>query len=120
MFKIEQDGTISINRGDKAIIGVQGNNGTYEFQAEDIVKLRIFDKKGYDKEPVLEKEIKVKSVTTEVDINLIEEDTLFSPESNKGITYWYSISLNGNVILGYDEDGAKEFIIYPAKGENNG
>lgn len=121
MLKIEADGTISLNRGDKGTITITANDGEYEFQSGDVIVLRVFEKKGYNKSPLLEKSIIVDKVTDEVDIFLIEEDTLFSPEANKAIIYWYSISLNEDVILGYDADGAKQFIIYPAKvrGDNN-
>lgn len=121
MLKIETDGTISINRGDTGTITVTANNEEYEFQPNDVITLRIFEKKGYTKEPVLEKSVTISEVTTEVDIFLIEDDTLFCQETNKAITYWYSISLNEDVIVGYDEDGAKQFIIYPAKvrGDDN-
>lgn len=115
MLKIESDGTISLNRGDKGTITVTANDGEYEFQPEDVITLRIFEKKGYNKEPLLEKSIEVSKIVDEVDLILTEEDTLFCQETNKGITYWYSISLNEDVIVGYDEDGPKQFIIYPAK-----
>lgn len=121
MLKIETDGTVSLNRGDKGTITVTANDGEYEFQPGDVITLRIFEKKGYNKEPLLEKSIEVSKIADEVDIILTEDDTLFCQETNKGITYWYSISLNEDVILGYDEDGAKQFIIYPAKvrGDDN-
>lgn len=121
MLKIDSDGTISINRGDTGTITVTANDGEYEFQPEDVITLRIFEKKGYNKEPLLEKSIEVSKIVDEVDLILTEEDTLFCQETNKGITYWYSISLNEDVIVGYDEDGPKQFIIYPAKarGDNN-
>lgn len=121
MLKIETDGTVSLNRGDKGTITVTANDGEYEFQPEDVITLRIFEKKGYNKEPLLEKSIEVSKIADEVDIILTEDDTLFCQETNKGITYWYSISLNEDVIIGYDEDGAKQFIIYPAKvrGDDN-
>nr|DAG74086.1 MAG TPA: hypothetical protein [Caudoviricetes sp.] len=123
MLKIESDGTISLNRGDTGTITVTANNEEYEFQPEDVILLRIFEKKGYTKEPLLEKTLTILNITTEADIFLVEEDTLFCPENNKATTYWYSISLNEDVILGYDEDGAKQFIVYPAKvrgDDNNG
>lgn len=121
MLKIESDGTISLNRGDKGTITVTANDGEYEFQSGDVITLRIFEKKGYNKEPLLEKSIEVSKIVDEVDLILTEEDTLFCQEINKGITYWYSISLNEDVIVGYDEDGPKQFIIYPAKarGDND-
>ena len=121
MLKIDSDGTISINRGDTGTITVTANDGEYEFQPEDVITLRIFEKKGYNKKALLEKSIEVSNIVDEVDIFLIEEDTMFCSETNKAVTYWYSISLNEDVILGYDENGAKQFIIYPAKvrGDDN-
>ena len=74
MLKIESDGTISLNRGDTATITVTANDGEYEFQPNDVITLRVFEKKGYTKEPVLEKSITVSEATTEVDLFLIEDE----------------------------------------------
>ena len=48
---------------------------------------------------------------------LNEEDTTFGEIPNKATTYWYDITLNEDLtIVCYNEEGAREFIIYPAKG----
>lgn len=119
MFKIDDTNkTVHISRGDGATIEVKANNGEYEFQQGDILKLRIYEKKDYSN-PVMEVETTVAKTTTSVNLVLTKENTIIGEDINKPKTYWYEISLNETItIIGYDEDGAKEFIIYPAeKGE---
>lgn len=89
----------------------------YEFQIDDRIKFNVYLKSGYDKEPLLSKEITVDTAGYSVDIPLTEEDTTFGNISNKAVTYWYDITLNDdNTVVCYNENGAKEFIQYPAKG----
>lgn len=96
----------------------------YEFEEGDTIKFNIYDRKGYDKETLVSKEVVVTSTmisedATEVDILLYETDTTFGELSNKPITYWYDITLNEDMtIVCYNEDGAQEFIQYPAKGDD--
>lgn len=116
MFRVDEDLAIHINRGDAGNINVTANDGSYEFQAGSKLKLRIYEKKGYDKEPVYETEVTIPEATTQAVIPLIESSTEFCDELNKPKTYWYDVSLDEDItLIGYDEDGAKEFIIYPAK-----
>lgn len=90
----------------------------YEFQVGDKVTFNIYEKKGYDKEPLMKKEVIVSKVTDCVDIPLMKEDTTFGEPINKPTTFWYDITLNENMtVVCYNEDGEKEFIEYPAKGE---
>ncbi len=118
MIKIDSSKTIHISRGDAAVLAVTANNGEYEFQPDDVIKFRIYEKKTYN-EPLVEVETKVTQNTKVVNINLTKENTAIGEDINKPVTYWYEISLNETTtIIGYDEDGAKELIIYPAeKGE---
>ena len=91
----------------------------YEFQPGDKIKFNIYEAKGYDSEPLVSKTIEVVSACDEVEISLYETDTTFGEISNKPITYWYDITLNNDLtVVGYNEDGAKLFIQYPAKGED--
>lgn len=91
----------------------------YKFSVGDIIKLNIYNRNGYDEEALKSKEIEVTEECYEVDIPLTEEDTTFGKVSNKEITYWYDITLNNDLtVVCYDEDGAKEFILYPAKGSD--
>lgn len=88
----------------------------YQFQVGDKVKFNIYEKKGYDVEPLLSKEVTISTASDECIINLTESDTTFGEISNKPVTYWYDITLNEDMtIVCYNEDGAMEFIQYPAK-----
>ena len=123
MISIDNEQTIELSRGDSATINLTiplDDDNNYEFEIGDIIKLRVYEKNGYTKEPVLEKDFEVDETTEQVNIVLDEEDTLFAPESNKAQTYWYDISLNETqTIVGYSsENGPKLFIITPAKGGN--
>lgn len=116
----EADGrTITVHRGDKGILAYSiplSDTENFKFEKNDIIKFTVFEKKGYDKNPVLVKEVKVSEDIEEVLIELTSEDTNLGDISNKPVTYWYEISLNNNqTTLGYDkEDGAAELILLPA------
>lgn len=122
----KEDGrTITIHRGDKGILtyGIPlSDTENFKFEKNDIIKLTVFEKKGYDKDPVLVKEVKVLEKTEEVLIELTSEDTSLGEISNKPVTYWYEISLNNNqTTLGYDaEEGAANLIILPAYVDGGG
>lgn len=89
----------------------------YQFQVGDKVKFNIYDKKGYDKEPLMSKLYEVDTAGYDMALPLNEEDTTFGEIPNKATTYWYDITLNEDLtIVCYNEEGAREFIIYPAKG----
>lgn len=91
----------------------------YKFQKGDKIKLNIYERNGYSKETLMTKEIGVTGETEDVYIELTEKETAFGTPVNKPTTYWYDITLNENLtIICYDEDGAKEFIEYPAKGDD--
>lgn len=90
----------------------------YQFQVGDVVKFNIYDRKGYDKEAVMSKLFEVDTATYELALSLNEGDTTFGEIPNKPTTYWYDITLNDDLtIVCYNEDGAREFIQYPAKGD---
>jgi hypothetical protein len=118
MITIDEEQTISINRGDSCTIALTiplSEDNLYQFNQGDIITFRVFEKNGYDKEKKLEKKFTVAEETDKVNIVLAEEDTLFVEATNKPQTYWYEITLNEDkTIVGYDEDGAKRLIIYPA------
>lgn len=89
----------------------------YQFQIGDEIRFNIYEKKGYDKTPCLSKLITVDTVGDTVTIVLSEEDTTFGEIPNKEIEYWYDVTLNDDLtVIGYDESGAKLFMMYPAKG----
>lgn len=91
----------------------------YQFVNGDVVKLNIYKRNGYDIEPLKTKSVTVESSGNSVDIPLTEEDTTFGEIVNKATPYWYDITLNNDqTVVCYNEDGAKEFIMYPAKGDD--
>lgn len=127
MFEVDKsDGrTIRTHRGDKGILAYSiplSNKENFKFEKNDVVKFTIFEKKGYDKTPVLIKEIKIDNETEEVIINFTQEDTSIGNASNKVVTYWYEISLNDSqTTIGYDEEeGPAAFKILPAYSEAGG
>lgn len=116
MIKVDADKTIRVSRGDGFSLNVSANGGEYEFQLNDVVRLRVYNKKGYEDEPLLDVSKTVTDETTSVTLNVTKEQNVFSGDINKPMTYWYEISLNEDTtIIGYDEDGAKLFIVYPAE-----
>ena len=111
MFKIEGK-TIKINRGDKGVIGLTIPG--YQFQVGDIVTIGVYEKKGLERNSKLFKSIEVETTCDELEIKLTKEDTSIDEIVNKPITYWYEIELNNETtIVGYDEEGPAEFILYP-------
>lgn len=119
MFEVN-DNVIKISNGDAGTLDLVipiSSTANYEFEVGDKIHFRVFQKKGYDKEIVLEKEVEVTEVCETVSISLTEEDTDFGEDINKPVTYWYEVDLNNQqTIIGYNEDGPAEFILYPAKG----
>lgn len=122
MFKINEDMSIYVTRGDMVTLGVSAdNNGQlYTFQPGDLVRFKVFEKKGCDN-VVLLKDVYVDEATEKVDILLTGEDTKFGGVINKPTDYWYEVELNPltvpQTIIGYDEEGAKVFRLYPEGGE---
>ena len=118
MFKIENK-IIHITRGDIATIGIKTKNvdGTdYTFKNGDVVRLNVFKRKDCNC-VVLSKEVKANGETAELELNLTSEDTKIDSLINKPVKYWYEVVLNPETrpqtIIGYDIEGAKEFILYP-------
>lgn len=90
----------------------------YQFQVDDKITFNIYLKNGYDDEPMLSKDIIVETASDSIDISLTEEDTTFGTIYNKPTIYWYDITLNDDMtVVCYNEEGPKEFIQYPAKGD---
>ena len=117
VFNIIGD-TIHVTRGDKCTIELTLNG--YIFSVGDIIEFRVYEKKSLDKPPVLSKRIEVTDEGLTVNIELTSEDTKIGEIQNKVQTYWYEIELNDNqTVIGYDDKGAKEFILYPEGAEED-
>ena len=124
MFVIDSDMTIHITRGDVAIISVTANIGetSYEFKQGDVVRFKVFVKKDCE-EVVLKKDVEVTVTDTKVKIPLESKDTTIGEVISKPTDYWYEVELNPETnpqtIVGYDDDGAKVFKLYPEGGVAN-
>lgn len=118
MFTINDDLSIHATRGDTVFFTVTAEeNGTpYFFEAGDVLRMKIFGKKNAQ-DVVLEKCFPVTARTDRFTILLTEEDTKIGEVISKPKDYWYEIELNPftnpQTIIGYDEDGAKVFKLFP-------
>ncbi len=123
MFVINEDKSIYITRGDVAFFSVKSITETgeaYKFQAGEVVRFKVFEKKACEN-VVLSKDFGIEAETEEVTIYLEEKDTKIGDVISKPVDYWYEVELNPytdpQTILGYDEDGAKVFRLYPEGNE---
>lgn len=109
--------TIKVNRGDVLNLSLSTeleDGSTYTFHNGDKVVFSIYEKGKMSDNAVVMKEINVIEDTETVDIGLTNEETKIGELINKPITYWYEVELNDQyTIIGYDEDGAKEFMLFP-------
>ena len=118
MFRIDEDKTIHLTRGDIASITVsaESNGEAYTFKSGDVVRFKVFERKNCDK-VILCKTVGVLEDTTEVNVLLEKEDTKIGEVISKPTKYWYEVELNPytnpQTIVGYDEDGEKVFTLYP-------
>lgn len=124
MFYIDSDLTINITRGDAALLSVSANKGDakYEFKSDDVVRFKVFTKKDCE-DVVLKKDTTVTESAETVRIALDSADTKIGENINKPTDYWYEVELNPDTnpqtIIGYDENGAKIFKLYPEGGVAN-
>lgn len=119
MFKVKDDLSIHVTRGDVGLLGITAKNedeSDYIFQIGDVVRLGVFEKKKFSSIK-LQKDIIVQEQGTEVQISLNKEDTSIGDIINTPVDYWYEVQLNPETnpqtIIGYDENGAKIFRLYP-------
>lgn len=119
MFAINNDDLmISVTRGDTAYfkVSLECDGEPYNFQAGDIVRIKVFGKKDCEN-VVLQKDFPIVHASETVEIVLEEEDTKIGEVINKQTDYWYEIELNPETdpqtIIGYDDNGAKVFKLYP-------
>lgn len=122
MFKVNEDLSIYVTRGDTVYFSVSADNKgeKYKFQPRDIVKIKIFGKKDCEN-VVLKKEFPVTEETETVVIILTELETKIGNIISKPVDYWYEIELITEgitqTIIGYDDDGAKIFKLFPEGSE---
>lgn len=120
MYIINEDNSIYATRGDIVILSVtavnKANNTAVTFQPGDVLRMKVYGKKNCE-DVVLQKDFPVTAATSEVELFLSEEDTKIGKVISKPVDYWYEIELNPydnpQTIIGYDEDGAKLFRLFP-------
>lgn len=124
MFVINEDKSIYLTRGDVAIIDISATDPEeelHQFSAGDIIRIKVFEKKRCDN-VVFQKDVIAEEGTTTVTITLEKDESKFGEIINKPKDYWYEIELNPDTapqtIIGYDEDGAKVFRLYPEGGDD--
>lgn len=119
MFIINEDNSIYVTRGDAVAFGVTMTDDKEEpqnFLPGDVVRLKVYGKKN-PAHVVLQKDLRVVDETESVSIYISSEETKFDNLISKPKEYWYDVELNPDgdtqTIIGFDEDGAKVFKIFP-------
>lgn len=118
MFKINEDFSIYATRGDIVFFSVlaEDDGVTHIFKAGDVVRIKIYGKKNAT-EIALQKDFPVLKDTETVEIYLTREETKIGEVISKPKDYWYEIVVNDDTkpqtIIGYDDDGAKVFKLFP-------
>lgn len=119
MFRIDDDYTINLTRGDIAFFAVDAideDGKKYVFHEGDVVRIKVTEKKACEN-VMLQKDVVVDVDTEQVEIYFNREDSKFGDVISKPTDFWYEIELNPDTnpqtILGYDEVGAKIIKLYP-------
>lgn len=118
MFVVNDDLSIYVTRGDEVFFSVSANdNGEpFVFRAGDVVRFKVFGKKDAEN-VVLQKDFAVTDDTISVEVTLSGKDTKIGDTISKPVDYWYNVKVNPDTnpktIIGYDEDGAKVFRLFP-------
>lgn len=125
MMKVEGT-TIHLTRGDVGSICVSAKTPTgdaYTFVAGDVVRFQVMKKKQCN-EIVIKKTVTISKETESVTIDLTSADTRVGKIISEKEKYWYEVELNPDTnpqtIIGYDEHGAKELVLYPEGDDSNG
>jgi hypothetical protein len=122
MFVINEDKSIYITRGDSATFSVGATIGEedYAYRQGDVVRFKVFAKKNCS-DVVLQKDFDAEDGASAVEIYLTGDDTKIGEVISKPTDYWYEVELNPDThpqtIIGYDEDGAKVFKLFPEGAE---
>ena len=118
MFVLNEDLSIHATRGDTVffLVTAEENGENHIFKAGDVLRFKVYGKKDAEN-VVLQKDFPVTQDTDSVYITLTEQDTKIGEVISKPKDYWYEVELNPftnpQTIIGYDEDGAKVFKLFP-------
>lgn len=124
MFVVNEDKSIYCTRGDVgafAVSAADDNGNAYSFAVGETVRFKVFAKKDCN-DVKLTKDFLVTEESESVNIVLDESDTKIGDVISKPMDYWYEVELNPETapqtIIGYDDDGAKIFRLYPEGAES--
>lgn len=118
MFTLNDDNSIYATRGDIVFfcVSAEDDGEPHKFQAGDVLRIKVYGKKDA-RNVVLQKDFPVLEITEKVQVYLTGEDTKIGEVISKPQDYWYEVELNPDTapqtIIGYDEDGAKVFRLFP-------
>lgn len=123
MFKINDDLSISLTRGDTVSFDVSAKQGEvdYTFDEGDKVVFRVTKAKDAS-DVVLEVTAPATKGETKVTVNLDDEETkLGTGVISKPVEFWYELALENDAegkvvrqtLIGYDDDGAKILRLLP-------
>lgn len=125
MYTVNNDLSIYVTRGDAVLLAVGANNNgvPYVFQPGEVVRFRVFEKKGCHC-TVLQKDFIITDAVESVEIVLTKNETKIGEIVSKPKDYWYEIELNPDynpqTIVGYDDDGPKLFRLFPEGADTEG
>jgi hypothetical protein len=118
MFTLNEDLSIYATRGDIVFfsVGAEDKGKPHKFLPGDVVRIKVFEKKNAEN-VVLQKDFPVTEITESVSIFLEKDDMKIGDVISKHKDYWYEVVLNDDTlpqtIIGYNEDGAKLFRLFP-------
>lgn len=118
MFVVNDDNSIYLTRGDILAYSVTAeDNGTpYKFQAGDVLTMKVYGKKDATN-VVLSKDFPVENTAERFWLFLSGDETKIGEVISKPKDYWYEVVLNEKTnpqtIIGYFEDGAVLFRLFP-------
>jgi hypothetical protein len=119
MIIVNEDNSIYVTRGDDVSFGVSVtiDEAPVVFQKGEKLHFKVYEKKNCDN-VVIDKTITITEAIDSVQIRLTDEETKIGDTINKPVDYWYEIEYidnSGNIqtVVGYDEDGAKIFRLFP-------
>lgn len=124
MYTIEEN-AIHATRGDYVhfLVTAEKDGASYVFHPGDVLRIKVYAKKNCE-DVVLQKDFPVLSYTESVDISLEGSETKFGDVISKPKDYWYEVELNPftepRTIIGYGEDGAALFRLYPEGADAEG
>ena len=109
--------TIEVNRGDELNLNLSlklDSGEDYVFEEGDKVVFSLYEKGKMSDNAILIKEVDATPEETSLEISLTSNETKIGEMINKPVEYWYEIELNDRyTVIGYDDKGAKRFILYP-------